>query len=346
MRADLFDYDLPEELIAQTPVPRGESRLLVLHRSDGRIEHRRFPDLLDYLRSGDTLVLNDTRVTARRLQGVREGGAPAEILLLRPMGARRWEALVRPGKSLRPGKSVTLLGPEHQTVPAQIVATTPEGGRILEFESGAVRDLLEHWGVTPLPPYIHTPLPHEQEERYQTVYAQQGGSAAAPTAGLHFTPELLAQAEAMGVRRATLTLHVGVGTFRPVRAENLEEHEMHSETMFLSEETAQMIQTTPGRVIAVGTTSVRSLETAATLARKQQAATRVVPYAGETDLYIMPGYTFGAVDALITNFHLPRSTLLLLVSALAGYEPVMNAYREAVREKYRFFSFGDAMLIV
>jgi S-adenosylmethionine:tRNA ribosyltransferase-isomerase len=347
MRTDLFDYDLPPERIAQTPVPRGESRLLVLSREDGCSVHRRFPDLLDYLRPGDTLVLNDTRVSARRLQAERENGKPAEVLLLRPVGARGWEALVRPGRSLRPGKTVTLIGPPSDSprLAAQVLATTPEGGRILEFADTPTRDRLATWGVTPLPPYIHTPLPADQENRYQTVYAAQEGSAAAPTAGLHFTPELLAGAEAKGVRLARITLHVGVGTFRPVRTEEIEAHVMHGETAWLSEEAAQVINTTPGRVVAVGTTSMRTLETSAQRAEKQ-GVSGVIPFVGETRLFITPGYRFRVVDALITNFHLPRSTLLMLVSAFAGRENVLRAYREAIRADYRFFSFGDAMLIL
>ncbi|HZO86935.1 MAG TPA: tRNA preQ1(34) S-adenosylmethionine ribosyltransferase-isomerase QueA [Chthonomonadaceae bacterium] len=346
MRTDLFDYTLPPERIAQTPGPRGESRLLVLHRQDGRIEHRRFADVLAYLRPGDTLVLNDTRVTARRLEARREGGQPAEVLLLHPVGETCWEALVKPGRSLRPGRSVEILGTPPVT--ARIAATTPEGGRILEFADRRTRDQLAHQGTTPLPPYIHTPLPADQEERYQTVYAAEDGSAAAPTAGLHFTPELLARAEAMGVRLARLTLHVGVGTFRPVRTEEVEAHEMHAETVALSEETAQIINTTPGRIFAVGTTSVRSLESAADPEETVTAGgrARVRPFVGETRLFITPGYRFRVVEALITNFHLPRSTLLMLVAAFAGRENVLRAYEEAIREEYRFFSFGDAMLIV
>jgi S-adenosylmethionine:tRNA ribosyltransferase-isomerase len=348
MRVDWFDYDLPEELIAQTPTPRGQSRLLVLHRANGAMEHRRFADLTDYLRPNDALVLNDTRVTARRLEALREGGFPTEVLLLRPNGDRAWDALIRPAKSLRPGKTLTLLGPlpERERLEAQVIGATPEGGRTLEFANPEQRDRLTEWGATPLPPYIHTALAREEEERYQTVYAREGGSVAAPTAGLHFTPELLEKINGMGVAQVALTLHVGVGTFRPMRSETVEEHEMHAETMHLSVAAAERINAAQGRIIAVGTTSVRSLETAAREAQRRNAPGRVVPYAGETDLFITPGFAFRAVDALITNFHLPKSTLLMLVSALAGREQVLEAYREAVREKYRFFSFGDAMLIV
>lgn len=351
MRTDCFDYLLPPELIAQTPLPRGESRLLVLHRSTGQIEHRRFPDLLRYLRPGDTLVLNDTRVTARRLQAVREGGQSAEAFLLRPVGETCWEALVRPGKSLRPGKTLTLLGSSGQEpVTARIVGTTDEGGRILEFADTATRDALTFWGETPLPPYIQTPLPPDQEERYQTVYATHGGSAAAPTAGLHFTPELLEQAQEQGVGLVRVTLNVGVGTFRPVRTETIEEHTMHGEWATLSPEAAARINATQGRIIAVGTTSVRTLESAAQRLVEHPAESgaeaRIAPFAGETHLFLSPGSRFQAVDALITNFHLPRSTLLMLVAAFAGLEATLNAYNEAVRERYRFFSFGDAMLIL
>ncbi len=350
MRTELFDYTLPPERIAQTPAPRGESRLLVLHRATGKIEHRRFADLLGYLRAGDTLVLNDTRVTARRLEARRDNGQSAEVLLLRPVGETCWEALVKPGKALKPGRTLQILRDPiaAESVMARVAATTPEGGRLLEFVDRETRDRLAAWGVAPLPPYIHTPLPPEQEARYQTVYAAQDGSAAAPTAGLHFTPELLARAEAQGVRLAHLTLHVGVGTFRPVRTEEIEAHEMHAEMVSLSADAAQIINATPGRVFAVGTTSVRSLESAALPHASGDTALRaaVRPYCGETRLFITPGYRFRVVEGLITNFHLPRSTLLMLVSAFAGREAVLRAYEEAIREEYRFFSFGDAMLIV
>jgi S-adenosylmethionine:tRNA ribosyltransferase-isomerase len=351
MRTDLFDYDLPPERIAQTPLPRGDSRLLVLHLADGRIEHRRFADLPEYLRANDTLVLNDTRVSARRLEAVREGGQPAEILLLHRTGERGWEALVRPGRALRPGKTLILSDPQtSQQVVAQVTASTPEGGRILEFTDTATRDRLIHWGVTPLPPYIHTPLPSHQEERYQTVYAAQEGSAAAPTAGLHFTPEMLAQLQASQVEIAYVTLHVGVGTFRPVRTEEVEAHEMHGEILRLPAETAQQVNRSTGRIIAVGTTSVRALETAAQKAEQEApqgaSAPRVIPFAGETRLFLTPGCRFRVVEGLITNFHLPRSTLLMLVCAFAGYEATMRAYQAAIEGQYRFFSFGDAMLIV
>ena len=345
MRADLFDYNLPVERIAQTPLPRGESRLLVLGRDSGQIEHRRFADFLDYLRAGDTLVLNDTRVTARRLRAERENGLPAEVLLLRPVGVTQWETLVRPGKGLKPGRGLTLIGPEGQRVSAAVLSATDAGGRIIELENAEARDALASWGESPLPPYIHIPLPAAQEERYQTVYAGAGGSVAAPTAGLHFTPELLRAARAKGVALAYLTLHVGIGTFRPVKVEDTADHVMHAETVILSEACAETVNATTGRVIAVGTTSVRSLESAA--ARLEPGdERRVTPFTGETDLFITPGYKFRVVNAMLTNFHLPQSTLLMLVSAFAGHESTMNAYRVAVGEEYRFFSFGDAMLII
>lgn len=337
------------------PLPRGESRLLVLHRADGQIEHRQFPHLLTYLCSGDTLVVNDTRVIARRLRGLRPSGHEAEVLLLRPVDERRWDALVKPGRSLREGVHLTLFGPTPDTMQdgaiqqpitetARIVGETEEGGRLLEFTDSAARDRVGLWGSSPLPPYIHTPLPPAAEERYQTVYARHNGSAAAPTAGLHFTDAMLSQAQAQGVGLARVTLHVGVDTFRPVKTDDTDAHQMHGEWVTVSEEAAQVINQTLGRIIAVGTTSVRALESAAQSTIDNSA--RVAPYTGETRLFITPGYAFHAVDALITNFHLPRSTLLMLISALAGRENIMAAYAEAVREQYRFYSFGDAMLII
>ena len=345
MRTDEFDYRLPPELIAQTPLPRGESRLLVLHRETGEIEHRTFRDILSYLHFGDTLVLNDTRVSARRLHAIREGGESAELLLLRPVESRCWEALVKPGRALKPGKTVSIPSPEGEgeSVMALVLRSTPEGGRILEFETEAIRDSLQNWGVPPLPPYIQTPLPADDEERYQTVYGVERGSAAAPTAGLHFTPEILSQFESDGVRAAKVTLHVGVGTFRPVRAESLEDHEMHFESASLKPETAKIINSATGKIFAVGTTSVRTLETAA---KSATFGERVGAFEGQTNLFITPGYSFRVVQGLLTNFHLPKSTLLMLVSAFAGHESTMKAYEVAVREKYRFFSFGDAMLIL
>ncbi len=355
MRTDLFDYVLPPERIAQTPNARGQSRLLILERATGGIAHRQFSDLPAYLQPGDTLVVNDTRVTARRLQAIRESGLAAEVFLLRPVGDTQWEALVRPGRPLRVGRSLQIFGPDGAQVAARIVGETPEGGRLLDVDDGDLRDRLALWGETPLPPYIHEALPPDQESRYQTVYAQVGGSAAAPTAGLHFTPELLAQLRAQGVALASATLHVGVGTFRPVRVDDIAAHEMHAETARLSPEAADTINATPGRIIAVGTTSVRVLETAAARLGSQPEAPatemsgrqpRVAPFAGDTNLFITPGYDFRAVDVLITNFHLPRSTLLMLISAFAGRENVLRAYQAAIDAGYYFFSFGDAMLII
>lgn len=343
MRTDFFDFDLPPELIAQTPLIRGESRLLVLHRETGKIDHRVFGDLPEYLNEGDTLVLNDTRVSARRLKATREGGEDAEVLLLRPCGERSWETLVKPGRALKPGKTLQIRGEGDESVIASVVRSTPEGGRILEFESEEIRNSLKGWGVSPLPPYINTPLPVADEERYQTVYGTHEGSAAAPTAGLHFTEEMLGKVKEIGVSAAKVTLHVGVGTFRPVRTETLEAHEMHSETAFLSAETADIVNRTSGSIVAVGTTSVRTLETAAKFAKE---GNRVGAFAGETNIFLTPGSRFLATDRIITNFHLPKSTLLMLVCAFAGREFALEAYKEAVGERYRFFSFGDAMLIL
>ena len=343
MRTDFFDFDLPPDLIAQTPLIRGESRLLVLHRETGKIDHRVFGDLPEYLNEGDTLVLNDTRVSARRLKATREGGEDAEVLLLRPCGERSWETLVKPGRALKPGKTLQIRGEGDESVIASVVRSTPEGGRILEFESEEIRNTLKGWGVSPLPPYINTPLPVADEERYQTVYGTHEGSAAAPTAGLHFTEEMLGKVKEMGVSAAKVTLHVGVGTFRPVRTETLEAHEMHSETAFLSAETADIVNRTSGSIVAVGTTSVRTLETATKFAKE---GNRVGAFAGETNIFLTPGSRFLATDRIITNFHLPKSTLLMLVCAFAGREFALEAYKEAVGERYRFFSFGDAMLIL
>jgi S-adenosylmethionine:tRNA ribosyltransferase-isomerase len=338
MHTSDFDYDLPPDLIAQDPCPRGESRLMALHRDSGQIDLRRFPDLLDYLRPGDTLVLNDSRVTARRLLAQRDSGQEAEILLLRPIGESAWEALVRPGKRLRPGAAVTFTLRDGREIRAEVRETTPEGGRILAFATPDERDALAHEGVIPLPPYITHALP--DEERYQTVYAGPGGSAAAPTAGLHFTEAMLAEARSRGIRVAKVTLHVGVDTFRPVKVESIEEHVMHGERYTISPEAADAINTAPGRIVAVGTTAVRVLESAADEDGKVRASSDT------TRLFITPGYRFKAVDALLTNFHLPKSTLLMLVSALAGRENILRAYRTAVEERFRFFSFGDAMFIV
>lgn len=336
-----FDYYLPEELIAQKPVyPRDSSRLMVLDRRTGEIEHRGFRDIVDYLRAGDLLVLNDTRVRPARLLGQKKGThGLAEVLLLNPKGNNYWEALVRPGKRLKPGALIEF-GPNGELT-AEVVDFTPAKGRIIKFSyQGDFSRLLHELGQVPLPPYIHAEL--EDKERYQTVYSSEEGSAAAPTAGLHFTTELLERLQAKGIRLAYLTLHVGLGTFRPVEEEEIERHQMHSEFYQVSDQAADEINRAKAdgrRIISVGTTSTRVLESAST------ADGRMLAGSGWTDIFIYPGYQFKMVEALITNFHLPKSTLLMLVSALAGREPILAAYEEAVKERYRFFSFGDAMFI-
>ena len=332
-------YDLPEERIAQTPVePRDHSRLMVLHRDTDQIEHRHFYDVIDYLNPGDVLVINETRVIPARLFGYRAGGGACEVLLLRQLGPKRWETLVKPGKKLKPGAEITFGGGRLR---ARIAETTDVGGRIVDFDcDGTFEAALDELGEMPLPPYIHERL--EDKERYQTVYAKQEGSAAAPTAGLHFTPELLDRIREKGVDVVPVLLHVGLGTFRPVKTENVEEHEMHSEYFEVTAEAAARINAARergGRVVAVGTTSVRTLESAA-----ENGV--LLPRRGETSIFIKPGYRFQMVDALITNFHLPGSTLVMLVSALYDREKILAAYEEAVRDGYRFFSFGDAMLIL
>lgn len=337
-----YDYVLPPERIAQTPLPsRDSSRLLVLGRRDGRIEHRQFTDLPEYLNSGDVLVLNDTRVSALRLFGERvgHGGERTETFLTHRVTENVWHALVRPGKKLLPGVVVDYGGGLRGTIGER---TDDRGGRMvsLSAEGGNVNALLAARAHAPLPPYITTPLPAENRERYQTVYANAEGSAAAPTAGLHFTPELLARIEAQGVHMARVTLHVGLGTFRPIESEDVSAHVMHRESFEVTPEAADAINGARGKVVAVGTTSARTLESAAVGPRRVQAM------AGETQLFVTPGYKFKMVDALVTNFHMPRSTLLLLVSALAGTDSIRRAYAEALAAEYRFLSFGDAMLIV
>ncbi|MDQ0090007.1 S-adenosylmethionine:tRNA ribosyltransferase-isomerase [Paenibacillus anaericanus] len=341
MNVDLYDFHLPEELIAQTPlVERSASRLLTLNKEDGSIKHHVFTDILDYLCPGDTLVLNDTRVIPARLFGIKEDtGAKAEVLLLKDVGNDRWEALVKPGKKLKNG-AVIIFGDELK---ATIEAESDMGGRILKFSyEGIFNEILDRLGQMPLPPYIKEKL--DDRERYQTVYSKVEGSAAAPTAGLHFTEELLSQVAAKGVDIAFVTLHVGLGTFRPMSVDRVEDHVMHDEYYILSQETADKLNETRargGRVIAVGTTSARTLETVA-----QQCGTGpIVPSSGWTGIFIYPGYSFGLVNVMLTNFHLPKSTLVMLVSALAGREHIMKAYHEAIEQQYRFFSFGDAMLI-
>ncbi len=346
MRTDQFDFELPTELIAQTPLSRGDSRLLILHRNTGAIEHRHFRDLPLFLNPADLLVLNDTRVSARRVRAVRANGRDAEVLLLRPTGLRGWDALVRPGRAFRPGQTISLLGPDESQLEARITGVTADGGRVLELPTAAARDILARWGAAPLPPYIHVPLPVEQEERYQTVYATHAGSAAAPTAGLHFTSSMLYELEAQSIQIARVTLNIGVGTFRPVRTDFPHEHVMHSETAEITNDAAKQINAARGRIVAIGTTTVRTLESAAQTNADSVSTVRVMAFKGETSLFITPGYQFTVVDALITNFHQPRSTLLMLVSAFAGIDAVRNAYRAAIENRYRFFSFGDAMLII
>jgi S-adenosylmethionine:tRNA ribosyltransferase-isomerase len=357
VRLEHFDYELPPERIAQTPIePRDASRLLVL-RADGRREHRRFPDLTEYLSAGDLLVFNDTRVLPARLNGRKETGAAVEILLLRRLQGDRWEALAHPGRRLQPGARIAF-GEGELT--AEVLARGDEGTRILRFYAprgpAEVDAILHRLGQVPLPPYIRRRL--EDPERYQTLYAREEGSAAAPTAGLHFTPRVLDALREKGVRFAYVTLHVGIATFRPVKTDDIEEHRMHEEWYTLPAEAAQAINECPGRVIAVGTTTVRCLESAALrqdMGRRMRAATEPAsahplslvlhPSSGPTRLYITPGYRFRVVDALVTNFHMPRSSLLILVSAFAGLEPIRLAYREALERDYRFLSFGDAMLL-
>ncbi len=339
MKKSDFYFDLPDELIAQTPIPeRDHSRLLVLDKNTGGIEHRHFYDLPAYLREGDCLVINDSRVLPARLLGCRSSGGGVELVLLRDLGEGRWECLSRPGRKTKPGTEL-IFGGGELTATVQEVA---EGGnRIVQFHyEGIFLELLERLGKMPLPPYIKEEL--QDAERYQTVYSREIGSAAAPTAGLHFTQELLDQIRGMGVKVCSVTLHVGLGTFRPVKEDEIEDHEMHAEFCIVPEETARIVTETKrrgGRVIAVGTTSCRTLESFARSDGTLSAAS------GWTDIFIYPGYRFRCVDALVTNFHLPESTLIMLVSALAGRENILNAYALAVKERYRFFSFGDAMFI-
>lgn len=341
MNVDAYDFHLPEELIAQTPLSdRSSSRLLLVNKEDGALAHRHFTDIINYFQPGDTLVLNDTRVIPARLFGVKEDtGAKAEVLLLKNLGDDRWEALVKPGKKLKTG-AVIIFSDELRAV---IEDEADMGGRTLRFiYQGIFQEILDRLGTMPLPPYIKETL--DDRERYQTVYAKHEGSAAAPTAGLHFTKELLEQIEAKGVNIVYITLHVGLGTFRPMSVEKVEEHVMHSEYFVMSQETADTINATKeqgGRIIAVGTTSCRTLETVG----RQCEGGPLVECSGWTDIFIYPGYKFSVVNALITNFHLPKSTLVMLVSALAGREHILAAYEEAIKQKYRFFSFGDAMFI-
>lgn len=340
MKLEDFDYYLPEELIAQTPlVKRDESRLLVLDKETGNIEHKKFYDIIDYLNKGDTLVLNDTKVLPARLIGTKEEtGAVIEVLLLKNIEGDKWECLTKPARRIKEGTIVSFGNGELK---AKCCGVFDEGIRHFELiYDGILMEILEHLGTMPLPPYIHENL--EDQSLYQTVYAKEVGSAAAPTAGLHFTKELLKEIEEKGINIAYVTLHVGLGTFRPVSVDNIEEHEMHSEFYSMSKEVADLLNKTKKEghnIVAVGTTSTRTLETIASLYNEFRECN------GWTNIFIYPGYEFKGIDKLITNFHLPKSTLVMLVSALAGRENILNAYKVAVEDKYRFFSFGDAMFI-
>ena len=341
MKTSDFDYNLPEELIAQTPMePRDHSRLLVYNRADQSMQHLHFYDLPRFLRKGDVLVINETKVIPARLLGEKEDtGVPVELLLLKRLERDVWEALVRPGRRLKPGAICTFGG---GLLKAEIIETAEDGGRKVRFHyNGVFEEILDQLGQMPLPPYIHEKL--QDQTRYQTVYAREEGSAAAPTAGLHFTPELMERIRSMGVEIVPVVLHVGLGTFRPVKVEDVSQHHMHVEHYDVSPEAARRInqaRANGGRCICVGTTSVRTLETVT------GEDGLVKAQSGDTGIFIMPGYTFHATDALITNFHLPQSTLLMLISALMGREEALRVYEEAVRQRYRFFSFGDAMLIL
>lgn len=341
MNTSDFYYDLPEELIAQTPVePRNHSRMMVLSRETGNTEHKHFFDLPKYLKKGDLLILNDSRVLPARLYGTKERtGAAIEFLLLEQKGDKTWEIICKPGRKAREGAQFTF---GNGKLRATVTEVKEDGNRIVKFEcEGNIFSVLEEIGQMPLPPYITAKL--ENKERYQTVYSKELGSAAAPTAGLHFTPEMLEELKEMGVNIGYVTLHVGLGTFRPVKVDNVLEHKMHSEHYHLPAQTAELIKQTKqngGRVISVGTTSCRTVESVATFYDEIKEAD------GYTDIFIYPGYKFKILDGLITNFHLPESTLIMLVSAFYGYDRTMAAYKKAVEEKYRFFSFGDSMMII
>lgn len=345
MNINEFDYHLPQELIAQKPADkRDASRLLVVHRDTGETEHRHFHDILDYLRPGDCLVLNDSKVLPARLFGIKEGtGAKVEFLLIKRIQGDIWETMVRPGKRLKPGDTV-IFSPDFK---ARITDYGEDGTRLAEFQyQGIFMERLEELGKMPLPPYIERESDLEDKDRYQTVYCREEGSVAAPTAGLHFTEELLAQAEEKGVKIAYVTLHVGIGTFRPVKCENIQDHQMHFEEFHITRENAEIInkaKAAGGRILSVGTTSTRTLESAAV---EKDGDYFIEECSGNTGIFIYPGYRFKIVDCLITNFHLPKSTLLMLISALYDREKILNIYEMAVEEKYRFFSYGDAMLIL
>lgn len=338
MRLSDFDFELPPDRIARHPADRRDaSRLLELDRRSGRTAHRRFSEIIELLAPGDVLVLNDTRVIPARLVGERPSGGRVELLLLEPLGGRRWRALGKPGRALRPGRRLRF---GDGRLVATVVDREDQGTRVVELEhDGELLPLLEDIGWPPLPPYLDREPEPEDRERYQTVYAQKPGAVAAPTAGLHFTPELLAAIRARGVVVGALTLHVGLGTFQPVRTERIEDHVMHEERFTVPAELVAQINERSGRVVAVGTTVVRTLESIA------DGEGRIRAGSGHTDIFIYPGYRFRVVEALLTNFHLPRSTLLMMVSAFAGRERILAAYREALAEGYRFFSYGDAMFI-
>lgn len=346
MRLEEFDYYLPEELIAQSPVePRDSSRLMVVDKTKGEIGHSTFKEIEKFLKTGDVLVLNKTKVIPARLLGVKKGtGAQIEVLLLKRIENRAWEVLIKPGKRLKMEQEVIFGG---GLLTGKLQSIMENGNRIMEFEYvGLFEEVLDKLGKMPLPPYIHTEL--QNKERYQTVYAKESGSAAAPTAGLHFTEELLARIKAKGVEVLEILLHVGLGTFRPVKTEDITEHQMHSEYFRIDQETAERLNCAKRegrRVIAVGTTAVRTLESAANL-MQEESKQELTSVEGWTEIFIYPGYQFKVIDALITNFHFPRSTLIMLVSALAGRELILNAYSTAVKQQYRFFSFGDCMFIV
>ena len=348
MHINDFDYELPEELIAQKPADkRDASRLLVVHRETGETEHRHFYDILEYLNEGDCLVLNNSKVLPARLYGIKEGtGAKVEFLLIKRIDGDRWETMVRPGKRLKPGDSVMFS--EDPLLKADIIDYGNDGTRIVEFSyDGIFMERLEEIGSMPLPPYIERQSENEDRDRYQTVYCSEEGSVAAPTAGLHFTEELLEKARAKGVELAYVTLHVGIGTFRPVKCENIEDHSMHFEEYHIDEETADTINRAKAegrRVISVGTTSTRTVESAAYF-DEEKGCWQVRSGENSTGIFIYPGYEFRIIDSLITNFHLPKSTLLMLISALYDREKILEVYQEAIRERYRFFSYGDAMFI-
>lgn len=348
MHINDFDYELPEDLIAQKPADkRDASRLLVVHRETGETEHKHFYDILEYLNEGDCLVLNNSKVLPARLYGIKEGtGAKVEFLLIKRIDGDRWETMVRPGKRLKPGDSVMFS--EDPLLKADIIDYGNDGTRIVEFSyDGIFMERLEEIGSMPLPPYIERQSENEDRDRYQTVYCREEGSVAAPTAGLHFTEELLEKARAKGVELAYVTLHVGIGTFRPVKCENIEDHSMHFEEYHIDEKTAEIINRAKAegrRVISVGTTSTRTVESAAYF-DEEKDCWQVRSGENSTGIFIYPGYEFRIIDSLITNFHLPKSTLLMLISALYDREKILEVYQEAIREKYRFFSYGDAMFI-